>query len=594
MEKNELETMKKMCFFLFTCMLFSEGVFSQLPPIFNNIHDMNVRETELSQKYLSPTRIVWDSGDEFVKNADKVSGLTTGQADFKNGDYLQLINGSYSRASIVLDLGKEIQGGIEIVTTNNNENPVGKVRVRFGESVSEAMKGEPGVLGATNDHAIRESVVQLPWFGRIQVGNTGFRFVRIDLLDPNTKVEIKEISGILRYRDIPYLGSFECNDERLNKIWMTGAYTVHLNMQEYLWDGIKRDRLVWLGDMHPEVMTISSVFGYNPVVEKSLDLAKNTTPLPEYMNGISSYSIWWVIIQRDWYKYNGDLEYLSGQKEYLTSLLELLSTKIDDSGMEVLDGSRFLDWPSNENPEAIHAGLQSLMIMAFEAGKELSDILGDKKTETLCEKTIKKLRKHVPGMAESKQAASLLSLSGLIPAQVANDEVLSQDGVHKMSTFYGYYMLKARAMTGDYQGAIDNIRDYWGAMLDMGATTFWEDFDINWLENATPIDEMVPDGKIDIHSAYGNYCYVGFRHSLCHGWASGPTSWLSQYVLGVNVVEPGCKKIKIEPHLGDLDWVKGTFPTPMGIVNIEHRKDLNGKITTSYSAPTGVEIMVYE
>ncbi len=594
MEKNELETMKKMCFFLFTCMLFSEGVFSQLPPIFNNIHDMNVRETELSQKYLSPTRIVWDSGDEFVKNADKVSGLTTGQADFKNGDYLQLINGSYSRASIVLDLGKEIQGGIEIVTTNNNENPVGKVRVRFGESVSEAMKGEPGVLGATNDHAIRESVVQLPWFGRIQVGNTGFRFVRIDLLDPNTKVEIKEISGILRYRDIPYLGSFECNDERLNKIWMTGAYTVHLNMQEYLWDGIKRDRLVWLGDMHPEVMTISSVFGYNPVVEKSLDLAKNTTPLPEYMNGISSYSIWWVIIQRDWYKYNGDLEYLSGQKEYLTSLLELLSTKIDDSGMEVLDGSRFLDWPSNENPEAIHAGLQSLMIMAFEAGKELSDILGDKKTETLCEKTIKKLRKHVPGMAESKQAASLLSLSGLIPAQVANDEVLSQDGVHKMSTFYGYYMLKARAMAGDYQGAIDNIRDYWGAMLDMGATTFWEDFDINWLENATPIDEMVPDGKIDIHSAYGNYCYVGFRHSLCHGWASGPTSWLSQYVLGVNVVEPGCKKIKIEPHLGDLDWVKGTFPTPMGIVNIEHRKDLNGKITTSYSAPTGVEIMVYE
>lgn len=25
--------------------------------------------------------------------------------------------------------------------------------------------------------------------------------------------------------------------------WLTGAYTVHLNMQDYLWDGIKRDRL---------------------------------------------------------------------------------------------------------------------------------------------------------------------------------------------------------------------------------------------------------------------------------------------------------------------------------------------------------------
>ncbi len=30
-------------------------------------------------------------------------------------------------------------------------------------------------------------------------------------------------------------------------------------MQEFLWDGIKRDRLVWLGDMHPEVSVINSV-----------------------------------------------------------------------------------------------------------------------------------------------------------------------------------------------------------------------------------------------------------------------------------------------------------------------------------------------
>ena len=51
------------------------------------------------------------------------------------------------------------------------------------------------------------------------------------------------------------------NDERLNRIWQTGAYTVHLNMQDYLWDGIKRDRLVWIGDMGPETMTVLSVFG---------------------------------------------------------------------------------------------------------------------------------------------------------------------------------------------------------------------------------------------------------------------------------------------------------------------------------------------
>jgi hypothetical protein len=63
-------------------------------------------------------------------------------------------------------------------------------------------------------------------------------------------------------------------------------------------------------------------------------------------------------------------------------------------------------------------------------------------------------------------------------------------------------------------------------MLDLGATTFWEDFDFAWTDNAARIDELVPAGKKDVHGGYGAYCYIGFRHSLCHGWASGPTAWL--------------------------------------------------------------------
>lgn len=52
----------------------------------------------------------------------------------------------------------------------------------------------------------------------------------------------------------------------------------------------------------------------------------------------------------------------------------------------------------------------------------------------------------------------------------------------------------------------------------------------------------------DIHGDCGAYCYVGFRHSLCHGWASGPTSWLSRHILGVEVIEPGCRQVRITPH----------------------------------------------
>ena len=35
---------------------------------------------------------------------------------------------------------------------------------------------------------------------------------------------------------------------------------------------------------------------------------------------------------------------------------------------------------------------------------------------------------------------------------------------------------------------ISIIKEYWGGMLSIGATTFWEDFDIRWLHNALPLD----------------------------------------------------------------------------------------------------------
>ena len=99
---------------------------------------------------------------------------------------------------------------------------------------------------------------------------------------------------------------------------------------------------------------------------------------------------------------------------------------------------------------------------------------------------------------------------------------------------------------------------------------------------------------MDIHSSYGNYCYKGFRHSLCHGWASGPTTWLSAHVLGVKVLEPGCKKVAIEPHLGNLKWAKGTFPTPYGVIKISHKVDADGKVISDVQAPQGVEIVKSE
>ena len=544
----------------------------------------NERITE----YVSATRVLWKAG--LVKNEAQLLKTGTGQADVSNKSICILENKKDGKASILLDFGKELQGGVQIVTGIWGGNKPIKIRLRFGESASEAMSDIGGKGGATNDHAIRDLETILPWLGIAEIGNTGFRFVRIDVLEDDIKLVLKEVRAVAKYRDLIYRGSFNCSDTLLNKIWKTGAYTVQLNMQDYLWDGIKRDRLVWVGDLNPEISTINAVFGYNEVVPKSLDFAKNTTPLPQWMNGISAYSMWWIINQRDWYYHQGDLIYLNAQKTYLTDLINLLITKIGKDGEENLDGQRFLDWPSSEDPTAIHAGLQSMMILSLEAGGDLLKKLGDGNSAKKCETAILLLKSHQPKLNESKQAAALLSLAKLLETKKAND-ILSSGEAKNFSTFFGYYMLQAKANAGDYQGAIDIIRAYWGAMLNLGATTFWEDFNIDWIKNAGRIDELVPEGKVDIHGAYGAYCYIGFRHSLCHGWASGPTPWLTEHVLGISVIEPGCKVVRIKPHLGDLKFAEGSFPTPMGLIKVKHQKMTDGTVKSIIDAPKGITIL---
>jgi hypothetical protein len=370
-----------------------------------------------------------------------------------------------------------------------------------------------------------------------------------------------------------------------------GAYTVHLNMQEYLWDGIKRDRLVWLGDLHPEVATINAVFGANEVVPRSLDLIRDVTPPTDWMNGISSYSMWWVIIQEDWWMHHGDRTYLKAQRDYLGRLLQHLATFVDAEGSEMLDGMRFLDWPTFENQEAVHEGLQAMLRLAMQSGARLMVALDEPSTAELCEEVSEKLTLHAPKQSGRKSPAALLALAGLREPDEVAERVLKRGGPEDLSTFYGFYVLQALAQAQEYETALDFIRTYWGGMLDLGATTFWEDFDLAWTENAGRIDELVPPGRKDVHGDYGAHCYVGFRHSLCHGWASGPTAWLSQHVLGVSALEPGCSRVSVEPHLGNLEWVEGAYPTPHGVIRVRHEKEAGGGVRSTVDAPSQVKIV---
>jgi len=100
-----------------------------------------------------------------------------------------------------------------------------------------------------------------------------------------------------------------------------------------------------------------------------------------------------------------------------------------------------------------------MMAMTFNAGAEIADIL--EKTELADEyrSTVEGLKKHVPDPNGNKSGGALLALSGLADAEKMNRDLLAVDPVSGVSTFYGYYVLQARAMAGDYKGAMDVIRE---------------------------------------------------------------------------------------------------------------------------------------
>ncbi|MGA7722972.1 MAG: alpha-L-rhamnosidase C-terminal domain-containing protein [Ignavibacteriaceae bacterium] len=545
------------------------------------------------REYIYPSRIIWQTADNDsakITNPESLINKFEKQVTLEEKNLCVMSNNG-GNSGILLDFGTELQGGAQIMLGQMKENNAAKFRIRFGESAEEAMSDIGGIKNATNDHSVRDFIISAPWLGTVEVGNTGFRFVRIDLLDQNRSVPLLGVRAVFLHRDLEYKGSFTCSDTLLNKIWNTGAYTVQLCMQDYLWDGIKRDRLVWIGDMHPETMTLLSVFGANDIVKNSLDLVKSNTPLPNWMNGISSYSMWWLIIQYNWYMYTGDKKYLESNKEYILNLLEQFTKYIGKDNSEKLDGMRFLDWPTFADSIAVHAGLQALLFKTFKSGSDLCKIFNNQEMGKKCLDAANRLKSNIPDPGSSKQAAAIMAISGLGDPVELNSKVMAVDGAQRLSTFYGYYVLQAKALAGDIQGCLDVIREYWGGMLKMGATTFWEDFDLNWMNNASRIDELTEPGKKDIHGDYGKYCYIGFRHSLCHGWASGPTAWMSQHILGIEPVEPGFKVVRIKPNLGDLKWAKGTFPTPYGIITVSHEKSANGKIKTKYTVPKGVSVV---
>ena len=74
------------------------------------------------------------------------------------------------------------------------------------------------------------------------------------------------------------IGSFRCDDERVEKIFDLCVYTLHLNSRECYTDGIKRDRWVWAGDAYQSFMINPYLYFDTKIIKRTILHLLGTPP----------------------------------------------------------------------------------------------------------------------------------------------------------------------------------------------------------------------------------------------------------------------------------------------------------------------------
>lgn len=424
------------------------------------------------------------------------------------------------KCRIVLDFGKEMRGGLRIIVREYHGD---KIRIRLGESLVESLS-ELGVNNSTNDGALRDDEVSIISLSDENFFNTGFRFATLDFPE-NSHARIKNIYAFCDMPDKKPIYLYKGKDECVKKIFDVAKRTIDLcSAGDYVWDGVKRDRLVWAGDLYPEMLALTALYGVSEQIEYSLNFVKNETPLPGYMNGIPTYSMWWLITLAEYHRRTGRTEFVYKQKEYIEGLCKLILSHIDKTGMPDY-GGYFIDWQTTSGIEENCGGI-SLVLLAIKSATYLYGVLGIEEKEN--DFMISKIFELKLPDCEKKQIIALKYFAfGNISEKEKNS--LLRGGASGLSTFMSFAVLKTIAETVSKELAIDVMKEYFGAMLKLGATTFWEDFDYEKEKSAHSLDYPdVGDGK-NIHADFGDYCFKGVRHSLCHGWSAGVIDFIKTY-----------------------------------------------------------------
>lgn len=479
-----------------------------------------------------------------------------------------------SRYFVSADFGEETYGYVRFRGIKGS----GAVKVIYAESEAERLSVD---LAVTEGWGLDGwEMLELSETEEYRVSlPRGFRYV--SLVRASGDVTVDDICMDRETKGLPVRGSFRCSDDEINRIWDVSAHTLELTCREVFIEGVKRDHWVWSGDAVQSFLMNYYVFGDYDGCRDTLWALRGKDPVKMHLNSIMDYTFYWFDAVERYRLYSGDRYFARQVYPRMRTLMEFAISRLDKDGRPANQKGdwMFIDWAPKPLPNlgGVASFEQMLLVRALEATAKVAREVGRDEDADSYLARANRLKSEIIPRYWSDSNGGLMHMiynDGRVDPLITRypnifgifygyfdeaqrrsvvENVIMNDEVMKIQTPYmRFYELEALCAIGRQADVIREIKSYWGGMLRLGATSFWELYN--------------PDEKGDRQYAmYGRR----FGKSLCHAWGASPVYLLGRYCLGVTPTAPGFSEYEVKPDLGGLEWIEGAVPAPFGLIHVK-------------------------
>lgn len=379
-------------------------------------------------------------------------------------------------------------------------------------------------------------------------------------------------------------GKFHSSNPLLDEIWQVGVDTLRPNMNDAYTDTPWRERGQWWGDAYVEDHVNRAVLGDTALLKRGLlfmaDAFEEGCPpaLAPNSNGtlLLDYGMLWVQNLHDYVQATEDSDFVIQVYHVLPEFISYLES-YENPNTGLLDvpfgkwwETALIDWAGYHSRYGQSTALNALYYGTLRDAADIAEAT-DNAAEALewdrkAELVKQQANTHLYLTSQHRYATSLYEgklitptvhaqawplAYGLVQEQNAEDvtstllEILPDsyppsDPWAKIEIYGMFWVLEALGKTDHVPEALNFIEAYYGRLLDLGATTWWETF--------------------NAHQRYAA--------SLSHGWGGAPTWFLSTYVLGAQA--SGTDTWLVIPSFRGVYSASGTLPLqPQGQLHVE-------------------------